>query len=233
MEIKEIVKYPYVRCSTTMYLPGTVLSRTKPIKPPTNIAVLSNTVNTRSTSSFPGEPKCRRKKQFISSEYNEVHWKCMPLIYLCCMCTTFISSLQQKVANGKTIKHFVHVGFEENNSKIGSKNDLFIFGWDLNPVYVPVLMTSGSAFRYFGNIKPINIEVPMISRFLLDLSETNCRLDSPTDVTIPKLMRIMPPRTGLGKRVNTAPNFPQRPQAIKINPAAWNALLLATCNIMD
>ena len=34
-------------------VPGTVLSRTKPMNPPTNMAVLNNTVSTRSTSVFP------------------------------------------------------------------------------------------------------------------------------------------------------------------------------------
>lgn len=41
----------------TLSLPGTVLSKTQPTKPPTNIAVLNNTVNTLSASSLPGDKR--------------------------------------------------------------------------------------------------------------------------------------------------------------------------------
>ena len=88
-------------------------------------------------------------------------------------------------------------------------------------------MTSGLALRYFGIIRPINNEDPMIIKFLLDLRHTNCRLDKPTAVTIPKLMRIIPPNTGSGKSIRTAPNFPHNPQTMKITPAPINARLLA------
>lgn len=92
---------------------------------------------------------------------------------------------------------------------------------------IPVFIQPGLAVIYLGAIRPTSNEVPMITRFLLDFRDTNCRLDSPTDVTIPKLTNTMPPRTGSGSRVKMAPNFPISPQKININPAAWNARLLA------
>ena len=73
---------------------------------------------------------------------------------------------------------------------------------------------------YRGAIRPINKEQPMITRFLLERSDTNCRLDRPTAVTILKLTNIAPPSTGSGIMVSTAPNLPQKQQIRKISPAA-------------
>ena len=89
-------------------------------------------------------------------------------------------------------------------------------------------MQPGFAAKYLGIIKPMSIDDPIIQRFLPEVNETNWRLDNPTEVTIPKLTRTIPPRTGSGIRVKRAPNLPHTPAIINIIPAAWNARRLAT-----
>ena len=51
--------------SIDTFIPGNVLSRTKPINPPTNILVLSNTVRIWSTMSLPAR---REKEQVTPTE---------------------------------------------------------------------------------------------------------------------------------------------------------------------
>ena len=73
---------------------------------------------------------------------------------------------------------------------------------------IPVCMHPGFSVIYRGAISPIISEDPMMTKFRLDLSDTNCRLDRPTEVTMPKLTSTIPPYTGSGSRVRIAPNFP-------------------------
>ena len=52
-------------------------------------------------------------------------------------------------------------------------------------IYLPVSIWSLFLFIQSGTANPSNKDVPRINRFLEELRSMNCRLDSPTAVTIP------------------------------------------------
>ena len=54
------------------------------------------------------------------------------------------------------------------------------------------------------------------------------RLDIPTAAIIPNITRNMPPITGSGMVIKTAPNFPKIPRTIIRMPVVWMTNLLPT-----
>uniref|UniRef100_A0A0B6ZT84 Uncharacterized protein n=1 Tax=Arion vulgaris TaxID=1028688 RepID=A0A0B6ZT84_9EUPU len=93
---------------------------------------------------------------------------------------------------------------------------------------LPVFMAPWCFSKNCGIINPTNNDVPMMVIFRDDDRSTKCKVERPTDVTIPKLTRTIPPRTGSGMVVRNAPILPTMPPSRKIAPATRNADLLAT-----
>lgn len=55
-----------------------------------------------------------------------------------------------------------------------------------------------------------------------------CKLDIPTAAIIPNITRNMPPMTGSGMVIKTAPNFPNMPRMIIRMPVVWRTSRLPT-----
>lgn len=95
-------------------------------------------------------------------------------------------------------------------------------------LYIPVFIAPVWDSRKRGIMRPASIEVPIMVRFLEDDRSTKLRAERPTEVTTPKLTKMIPPRTESGIVVKNAPIFPTTPLMRKIAPAVKNADLLPT-----
>lgn len=93
---------------------------------------------------------------------------------------------------------------------------------------LPVFSASGVVSIQCGIISPTKIAVPMIARFLDELSETPCRFDKTTPLNIPNIIIMEPPRTGYGIVTKAAANLPTIPKIILMHPTPINTSRLAT-----
>lgn len=72
------------------------------------------------------------------------------------------------------------------------------------------------------------MEKPRTKRFLEELRSTNCRLDRPTAVIMPKRVQNKAPKTGSGRDANRALNLPTSPKNSIMAAPYWITRLLPT-----
>jgi len=75
-------------------------------------------------------------------------------------------------------------------------------------------------FTHLERDNPKKIEKPKTKIFLDEFKSTDCKLESPTAVTVANTTENIPPIIGTGILTKTAPNFPTKENIIIRTPAA-------------
>lgn len=95
-------------------------------------------------------------------------------------------------------------------------------------VYLPVSMASLVDLIQCWSIMAINMDIPIMDRFLLEFRSMNCKFDNMTPASTPKLITCRPPITEYGIVTKNAPTLPITPRSMNSRPRTWNTLKLAT-----
>lgn len=91
---------------------------------------------------------------------------------------------------------------------------------------IPVFSESGNCRCHSDNTTAKYKEIPITDKFLLDLSSTFCNAERPREQSTPNIAKVMPPNTGSGTDVITAPNFPIIAKTTAIIPEMTSTILL-------
>lgn len=86
---------------------------------------------------------------------------------------------------------------------------------------LPVDSDSGFCFTQCGTIKPMSKDIPMTAKFLDEFKSIYWRFDKTRPRNVPNPTTDTPPMTGSGIVTNTAVNFPNTENTIKIIAKIW------------